>query len=245
MGVAAPAKSLVRNLLPSRLSYAISMRRAHDPLIDVIRPHVKNKLFIDVGANTGVFSYYLGRDAERVIAFEPFPETAVQLQTFNRAIDVQICALSNTTGTSTFYVPTKNNRAILTRCSLNQDANPGYELTAIDVAVKRLDDFEFSNVGGIKIDVEGHEWDVIRGAVDTLARNKPCLVIEVEERHHKDQSTHILEWVEALGYRSFYYQDGLRSARGFDFRNQYKRSLDGSYETRLPNYINNFFFQPL
>ena len=43
----------------------------------------------------------------------------------------------------------------------------------------------FSNVGFIKIDVEGHEHAVLEGATKTIKRNMPNLLVEMEEKHNK------------------------------------------------------------
>ena len=52
--------------------------------------------------------------------------------------------------------------------------------------MKRLDDIKIKNdIGFIKIDVEGHEKNVIQGGLDTIKKNKPVLLIEIEEKHTK------------------------------------------------------------
>ena len=84
--------------------------------------------------------------------------------------------------------PTKHNwfvfeaKAYLVQRSLS-DLN-GRAVQSIDVPVKRLDDLHLDQVGLIKIDVEGHELAVLRGAADTLTRNRPAVLAEAEERHH-------------------------------------------------------------
>ena len=44
--------------------------------------------------------------------------------------------------------------------------------------MNRLDDFNFQNVDFIKIDCEGYEYFVLRGAEKTLLQNKPCIIVE-------------------------------------------------------------------
>jgi hypothetical protein len=52
------------------------------------------------------------------------------------------------------------------------------------VQKRPLDDFALSDVSFIKIDVEGHEESVLRGAHRLLSEQRPSLLIELEERHN-------------------------------------------------------------
>ena len=65
----------------------------------------------------------------------------------------------------------------------------------ITVPVKSIDSFNFTNVDLIKIDVEGHELDVIKGAIDLLQRDKPLLLVEIRENFN-----HTLNSIFELGY---------------------------------------------
>lgn len=60
----------------------------------------------------------------------------------------------------------------------------GSPVQTIEVPVKRLDDLHPDDIGLGNIDVEGHELAVLRGAADTLARNRPTVLVEAEEHHH-------------------------------------------------------------
>ncbi len=63
--------------------------------------------------------------------------------------------------------------------------NPGIRrLIEIDVPLKTVDSFCFSNVGFMKIDVEGHEPAVLRGAQMLLTASRPALLIDLEVRHN-------------------------------------------------------------
>ena len=83
-----------------------------------------------------------------------------------------------------------------------------YEKVIIDS--KKLDDFEFKNkLSLIKIDVEGHEIPVIKGGIKTISSNKPTLIVEIDENHSKQKVSSTIDFINSLGYKSNYYQDGL------------------------------------
>lgn len=69
--------------------------------------------------------------------------------------------------------------------------------------LRTMDSYSIQDVGFIKIDVEGHELNVLKGAVDTLKRNNPVICIEqndATEKWGKGYKFEALEWLQALGY---------------------------------------------
>jgi hypothetical protein len=124
----------------------------------------------------------------------------------------------------------------------------------IVVPVMPLDDLELTDVGLLKVDVEGHELAVLRGAVETITRCRPSLVVEVEA-HGSDQN-HVSDaftWITSLGYTGRFllrgtwhpltefdlYNHQLRWERDI-LRHGYVRNLVG----HVRQYVNNFVFSP-
>ena len=68
---------------------------------------------------------------------------------------------------------------------------------SIRVKQKKLDDYNFSNVDLIKIDVEGYEMNVIKGAVATIDKNNPVLIIE----DNGDTGHDALNFLLSIGYK--------------------------------------------
>jgi len=74
--------------------------------------------------------------------------------------------------------------------------------------MRTLDSFELDNVGFIKIDVEGAQFLVLKGAEETIKRNKPVMLIEIlgghggtDFTHHKaTQRAEVIQWLEERGY---------------------------------------------
>jgi hypothetical protein len=92
-------------------------------------------------------------------------------------------------------------------------------------------------VGFIKIDVEGYEEFVIRGAMGILQRDTPNLLIEIEERHNRGGYARVSAALSRLGYRAFYLQNNKlqRLESGVDIQ---------ALQSQASRYINNFFFSP-
>ena len=70
---------------------------------------------------------------------------------------------------------------------------------------KKLDSIKLENkIGFIKIDVEGHELEVIEGALNTIKMNKPVLLIEIEERHSKRMVNESIKYIKNIGYNCYF-----------------------------------------
>ena len=73
-------------------------------------------------------------------------------------------------------------------------------------AIKKisLDEYNFEHeIGFLKIDVEGHELDILNGARKFIAQNMPTMLIEIEERHSGVQPNVAINEIEQLGYKCF------------------------------------------
>jgi FkbM family methyltransferase len=195
---------------------------------------------IDIGANTGIYVYAFGRHAP-VEAFEPNPEPARILRALAGtlpAVHVHEVALSRGTGTTTLYVPYFRGRPHSELARVQPIEAPH---ATVVVDVRTLDAYAFTNVGLIKIDVEGHELEVLAGGVETIGRERPVLLIEIEQRHRPDDITAAFEAIAAHGYLG-HFIDAAGHVHGIaDFR--YERH-QAPYLERMadPRYMNNFLF---
>jgi len=202
----------------------------------------KGGVGIDVGANIGLYSYVISKICDSVEAFEPVPYTCRVLQAYNAPnIHVHEVALSSAGGTATLNIPTENDIEIYGHASLT---NKFSNQKTIQVSLNKLDDYDFVNVNFIKIDVEGHELDVIRGAKTTIGRCRPIMMIEIEQRHLSFPMSEVFEEILALGYEGFFlYQNTLHSLSAFRIEHYQKTNLE--IENKGENkYVNNFIFLP-
>ena len=77
----------------------------------------------------------------------------------------------------------------------------------VSVKKKKLDEFKINNkIGFIKIDVEGHEIEVIDGAKKTILENMPVLLVEIEERHTQSSVKKSIDYIEKFGYDCFFFK---------------------------------------
>lgn len=154
---------------------------------------------LDIGANRGVYAYALSKIAAAVHCFEPLIECCHYIEAYaSRKITVHNVALSDQAGTLRLYVPIINGSPVQTRASLDQ---PGGAFESREIPVSTLDAFSFPPVDFIKIDVEGLEASVLRGAQKTLIAHRPALLIEIDHnRHIKESFLAVHADLESLGY---------------------------------------------
>jgi len=211
-----------------------------------------NRVSLDIGADVGEFTVAMLASSPSVIAFEPRPAQARELASMFRAIGaavrVEAVALSDKPGTATMrIVESEPGRSTIDTDNVLRDVS-GSRVRSIDVPVKCLDEFRFDDVGLIKIDVEGHELAVLRGAADTLTRNRPKILVEAEERHHPNAVAEITEFFTALDYRGYFEIGGTRlPVENFDPAQHQNPSNVGGREngwTARGVYVNNFVFVP-
>lgn len=148
-----------------------------DWVVTLIDP---SKIFVDVGAHVGTYSLAFAKKCAGVHSFECFPRTFnflcanIALQDFDNKITPHRTALGNRTGEVTYTVRAPLDGGGNSCLDLK---NPAYEKVTLPITT--LDSFNLSNIGIIKIDVEGFEKDVLEGAVETLARSgKPKILFE-------------------------------------------------------------------
>ena len=244
-------KEIAKAVLPASVVAAWQVRRAlrgsPEPELLLLPALARGGLFLDVGANMGSWCGPASRVFAEVHAFEPIPPLASALR---RAVPVNVTvhelALSDHEGTGRFAVPIYEGRAVTTRASLERDANVGFEDEAVhEVRLARLDSLALVDVDAVKIDVEGHEAAVLAGARETIDRERPTLIVEIEERHHPGQSESIIEGLVSKGYWCCY----LRDERIERFRPGSIGELQPLDALPLPgrrcgDYVNNFVFVP-
>ena len=156
-----------------------------------IREHVRaGSCVIDVGVHKGLYTGAMAKatgPTGKVHAFEPnpsvIPELASNLAQHN--VSIHNLAVSDSVGEKPFYVDTrKDSDSVASSLNVLEDLYESGAIRRIQVDCTTLDAFcqevecapEF-----MKIDVEGHEIAVIRGATHTIDRYRPYIVFEFWE----------------------------------------------------------------
>jgi FkbM family methyltransferase len=192
---------------------------------------------IDIGANEGYWSLQLARCAGHVHAFEPNPICLAQLRrVLPASVTLHSVALSDSSGTKKLRFDPGNTGIGTIEARNPLTGNQGIkQIETKDVMTACLDDFELSGVALIKIDVEGHEEAVLRGAAATIRRNRPAVICEIEERHNSGGLARIRALFKDLGYRECaLYSGRLRPL--MDIEAEEKRKLG------VATGVNNFIF---
>ncbi len=157
-------------------------------------------------------------------------------------------ALSDRSGTQAIRVPYIDGKRFDTRATLNAHEEAGQTgfdeiriaFHSLDGLAKRL---RLEAISLVKIDVEGHEGEVLDGALETLRRFRPLVLVEIEARHHDKPIETVFDLLLAIGFRGYYVDPvrfELRDVAAFDVgRDQRTEDLDRKAYFR---YLNNFFF---
>lgn len=167
---------------------------------------------IDVGAKVGMYSYRIRKYSADVIVFEPIPLFNQMLRAVfaGRRGRVEPVAVSSTCGRVTMRLPldAAGGHEFYGRSTIEPSNALTYDRIAavqeIEVETRTLDSYEFPSVGFIKIDVEGHELAVLEGAVQTIARHRPNLLIECNDDHTPDGVARLGAWLRANDYEAFF-----------------------------------------
>lgn len=164
---------------------------------------------VDIGANMGVFSYYMSRSAGpagSVYAFEAQPELGPHLEAVARSFELTNLHVINQGLSSQPGVRTmRRSEAGSGRASFDHGTNA--DLEELEIPVTTLDAFfrgiEHDPVRFIKCDVEGHELEVFKGAEATLSDDGPVLLFECHHDEARDGS--LFGFLAALGYDGVFF----------------------------------------
>jgi len=193
---------------PERLRHpALATLYREDAFIDALLPRfvTAGTNCLDVGAHFGAVAYRLrtlSRDGWLGMV-EASPWKAALLRRRFPGAAVFATAVADTEGSATFH----ENLDSPGFSSLSNRASRG-RTRQVTVPVARLDTLlaDAPPIGFIKIDVEGHEYAALRGALERLRRDRPVILFEAGATADADidtaDSAHLFDWLTAeMGYR--------------------------------------------
>ncbi|MEJ2121416.1 MAG: FkbM family methyltransferase [Alphaproteobacteria bacterium] len=177
---------------------------------------------VEVGANIGAHTLGLARHVGpggRVVAVEPQP---VVFQTLcgNMAInsitnvDCLNLALSDAPGHVTVPIVDYGGQGNFGGISVHHAADVAAKAPGHKVEARRLDDvFDYPRLKLLKIDVEGMEAAVLRGAKETIAKHRPILYVENDRT---DKSKALIELLFSYDYSLWWHLPPLFNAHNFN-----------------------------
>jgi FkbM family methyltransferase len=195
---------------------AYRYRYKHDPggISFIQTSVVPGNTVLDIGSHKAGYLYFMARHAGpggKVIAFEPQEELYRYLIRIKNLckwdyVHVENIAISDDNGMATLFVP-ENKRKKDTSCpgaTIARSFNASDYVSAATVVTETLDSYCSRmkiSPDFIKIDVEGNELNVLRGALATLKRCSPKIHIEIEARHAgKDKVMETFLFFKENGY---------------------------------------------
>jgi FkbM family methyltransferase len=166
---------------------------------------VKNfRTAIDIGGNIGFWSRDFCDRFENVIIFEPDTSNIECLEanlSDKQNYVLHKVGLGSMEEVKTFYksLTTSGGHSFF-RDQVFED-----QVEESQLQIKRLDDYEYKDVGLIKIDTQGSEYDILLGAEQTLFENDCVLNVEIEHKNEaqRTKGKQIISYLDSLGYSEF------------------------------------------
>ena len=165
---------------------------------------LKDRLFdgnaLDIGANIGNHSIFFSKYFKKVFSFEPHPKIFKLLEINSKLkqnIEIKNIGLSDTSKSSRLFFSKENMGA----SSLEIFTQSSSDIT---VQLERVDDLDYlNNISFIKIDVEGHEYEVLKGSEQVITSNQPVIMFEQFPDEFKNGSSKVLDLLKTMGYKKF------------------------------------------
>ncbi|HEY8612530.1 MAG TPA: FkbM family methyltransferase [Roseomonas sp.] len=207
---------------------------------------------VDVGAHEGLLTLPLAAlPGARVIAFEPLSAARAALEAAAPPdVTIRPEALGDAPGMLDLSVPildgTPQWQWASTAKSYAAHEGARVRVRRESVPVITLDSLAIPDLTAIKLDAEGAEYAVLRGARQTLARCRPVLTLELEERHAEGCTWAVPAFLDALGYETLFAHEGRWHGMAALHRPTMQRaSPDPSVFEASDPYVFNFYAWPL
>ena len=163
------------NTDPERVGTVANDQLATKLVVTLCQP---NKTFIDVGAHIGsIISSVAHNDSSiTIVAVEAIPQKVRKLRQKFPLVEFHGCAVGESSGEVSFFI--NNDQSGCSSMGTPTDSNKD-SISEIKVPLNRLDELVSSDkVDVIKIDVEGAELGVLRGASELLKKSRPTIMFE-------------------------------------------------------------------
>lgn len=189
--------------LSETIDVATLLRRFEPEIVEAIKRHARpGGVIIDIGANTGIHALAFAANVfpgGKVYAFEPTDYAFARLRehiALNPKLDVEAVQVA-------LFDQNLPEQQVDFRSSWRTDGVVEQRFST--VAFRRLDDWvadrDINRIDILKIDVDGHEYQALRGALEVLRRFMPTIFMEVGPWHFEDSEQDPIVLLAQLGYR--------------------------------------------
>ena len=189
-------------------------RQHHTALLPILKKVIPaNGIVIDIGGHAGQFTKLFSSLSPKghIYTFEPGTyaySILSKVHALKRLKNVSLFKMgaSEKNGTNVLSIPIKKSGSIgFGRSSVNGESFE--KAIREEIALTSLDSFskqqKISRVDFIKIDVEGHEMSVLKGAKGLLKKHSPSVMIEINKDHLSNAQTKVADvflFFQSLGY---------------------------------------------
>lgn len=195
-----------------RLSWQNVFEREVEPEVLWLKEFLNQKsVFIDVGAGTGDYVYFLDYllFPENIHAFEPNRKHYKRLKRLFPKSDILPFALSDESKAAMLNIPMTDNEEHPENGTLRPiSESEGLKVKTQKTEVTTLDEWaekkELEKLDFIKIDVAGQELDVLKGAEELIEKFRPVLMVKIEQEFHEENIWDIITQIAELGYAPHY-----------------------------------------
>lgn len=170
-----------------------------------------DKNIIDIGAHIGWYTVSLADKCKHIYSFECSPKSFnylcanIALNSIDYKVTKYNSALSGSVGTTKYYIRDKQDGGGNGISKFEYDNMQN--VPSIDVPMNTLDSYELKDINFIKIDVEGHELEVLKGSVKTIKNNNyPKILFESWDNEREGfpierLKQELFEFIISLGYK--------------------------------------------
>ena len=171
----------------------------------------KGMTALDIGANVGAYTFILAKlvgKYGKIIAFEPMSNAFSKLKrnmALNNFQNITLEKLALTNESKKEYAMFRTSWLVRGGSRIDSQKNEEIYFITLDDYLKKKG---IKKVDFIKIDVDGYEFKVVQGAINTLKKNKPILILELgiyTLEKNGDKIEDFILFLLNLGYR-FYSQ---------------------------------------
>ena len=191
--------------------------RYENEQLEALKKHIFPKLkhrriCLDIGANIGNHALFFADQFDLVHAFEPHPRTA-KILTLNAELsgNIRVHPFGLSDQEAVIQAAAIPGNVATTQIGRSDSSEESVELNIkpLDMVSEIAD---LNTIDLIKIDVEGHELEALRGAEQTIRNCQPIIISEALQSDVDDGTTEAMEFLRLLGYGHHY---TLRSNRPF------------------------------